>query len=153
LGLKTIIRHATDEDLMYVANNMRDQDLDEIYAGGETPERALRMSAEISKDCLSCVLESGEVLFVLGCGPKTLLSDIGVPWLLGSKEALKHPRSFFDFPPKVLEIWKEQYSMLENYVHVKNTVSVRWLQRLGFTMHEPVTLFTGEQFMRFSMEC
>ena len=54
---------------------------------------------------------------------------------------------------RVLDIMLEMYPRLENFVHLKNHVSVRWLKRLGFSFDEPIVLpQSGEEFVRFHME-
>jgi hypothetical protein len=41
---------------------------------------------------------------------------------------------------------------LVNFVHAKNTTSVRWLRRLGFTLHEAVPYGAlGEPFHPFEL--
>lgn len=146
-------RHTTLIDLAYVAQNMRQADREEVYAAaGHTPEQALVISIFMSEEAVTAVSPDNTPLVIFGISKQSLLSDKGIPWLLGCDEALRYRREFMRQTPKVLETMLEQYTMLENYVHVKNTISVRWLKRLGFSMDSPITFPSGEQFMRFYME-
>ena len=137
-----------------MANTMRREDTEEVWASHRhTPIEALLGGYKRTPETLVAVSKRGEIpLAIFGVRPKTVTSDVGTVWLLGSDEALRHRRKFMTMVPKVLEIWLEEYKLLENYVHVKNKTSVRWLKRLGFQMEEPVCFNTGEHFIRFWME-
>lgn len=146
-------KETIDSDVVFVAENMRQADRDEIKAfGHDSPLEALTLSVNKTSQCFTLDSQDGPLL-ICGACPKFLMSDTGLPWLLGSDEALKHRKVFMTDASKLLEIWLEQYKILENYVHVKNHVSVRWLKRIGFKMDEPIRFpNTGEYFMRFHME-
>ncbi|MNF12754.1 hypothetical protein D3C80_2143590 [compost metagenome] len=45
----------------------------------------------------------------------------------------------------------QRYSVLRNFVDARNTVSIRWLEWLGFRLLEPVDI-GGHQFRLFEME-
>lgn len=147
-------KHTDIFDVAYVANNMRQADRDEVYAAsGHNPYDSLMLGVRKSDDIVTAVSPDGVPLVIFGISSKSLVTDIGVPWLLGCDEALKYRKHFMTDVPKVLEIMLEKYRMLENYVHVKNRVSVNWLKRMGFQMDDPVLFInSGEYFMRFHME-
>jgi hypothetical protein len=147
-------KHTDIHDIAYIGENMRQADRDEVMAAsGHNPMQSLLLGVRRSDQTITAVSPDGVPLVIFGVVGKSLVTDVGVPWLLGCDEALKYRRHFMTDVPKVLEIMLEKYRMLENYVHVKNRVSVNWLKRMGFKMDEPVLFInSGEYFMRFYME-
>lgn len=142
-----------DWHVRHVAFNMRDADVAEVKAtANKTPLEALRKGMEISDRTVTVLTPDGLPLVIMGVAPRCRLTGVGSPWLLGTDEALKYKRNFLTDPPEVLDEMMDLYPKLENYVHVENRISVRWLKLLGFKMDEPV-LFpnSGEKFMRFHM--
>ena len=140
-------------DLLYVAMHMREADRVEIAAmSGHTPYKALLESFKMSDHVVTMDSPTGAPVLVFGVGQRDLLSDIGTIWMLGTNEVVNNAKVVMTYTPKVLEIMLEQYRLLENYVHVKNKVSVRWLKRLGFEMDTPFEHpVSGEKFMHFQM--
>jgi len=149
-----IFRHTTQSDINYVAKHMRQADRDEVYASSRlSPYDALKTSFKKSDEPVTVLCPAGRPLVILGVTPQGLLSNKGIPWMLGCDEALKYRRSFLTEPAKVLEYWLEKYKILENYVHTKNVISILWLKKLGFVMDDPILFSnTGEYFIRFYME-
>ena len=145
---------ATVEHLHYIAEHMREADRIEVEAShGHTPLGALLSGFECSQDVVTAFGSSGRPLFVFGVNTGTVLSNSGVIWALGCDELLDYKYNFIMDFPLILKLLLDKYKKLENYVHVKNVVSVAWLKKVGFIMDEPV-LFThsGEYFMHFHME-
>lgn len=148
-----LFRETTMSDVCYVAENMRQADVAEVYAAaGDSPMSALCKSVEMSDDPVTVASPEGVPLVIFGTVQRSLLTGVGIPWLLGCDEALKHKRGFAKYAPKIVELMLEDYEYLENYVHMKNRVSVRWLKRLGFKMDEPIRFPSGERFIHFSMK-
>ena len=147
-------RHTSIDDVAHIGENMRQADREEVMAShGHIPMQSLLLGMRRSDQTITAVSPDGVPLVIFGVANKSLLTDVGVPWLLGCDEALKYRRHFMIDVAKVLEIMLEKYSMLENYVHVRNRVSVNWLKRMGFKMDDPVLFInSGEYFMRFYME-
>ena len=139
--------------LLHVAGHMRDEDRAEVIAaGGKCPFDALIDGAIISDQCVTVLDPEGIPLVVFGIAPLCRLTGTGVPWMLGTKRAEKYVRNFITDAPKVIDIMMETYPRLENWVHIANRKSVRWLRLMGFNMGKPVTFpFSGEQFIRFHM--
>ena len=146
---ETTIHHVS-----HIAQNMREADRVEVMAShGHTPLEALTLGVSKSDQVVTVLSPEDTPLVIIGVVSQSLLSDVGTIWLLGCDEALRHRRKFISEVPRVLSILFERYTMLENYVHVDNQISVRWLNRIGFKMDEPI-LFknSGEYFMRFYMK-
>jgi len=147
-------RPTTAADIMYVADNMRQADVEEVYAAcWHTPEQALIASVKLSEEVFTVLSPENTPLVIFGVCRRSILSTSAVPWLLGCDEALRYPRQFIQRGREIVAGMLGKYDYLENYVHAKNSVSRRWLRRLGFVIEEPVLFkHTGEYFMRFHKE-
>ena len=137
---------------MFIASTMREEDAAEVWAyNRSTPLRALEDSVKVS-DFVTVVLHDGLPISMLGLRTRGIISDVGVPWLLSSSEVLKHKGLFLKLFPSVVEDMLRIRPRLENYVHVNNSTSIRWLSWAGFEFDEPIVMpFTDEKFQRFHM--
>lgn len=126
------IRLATKEDVHWMAPRLRQADKDEVKAcGGWEAEEALRMSYEASEPCYAGSLSNGEVSALFGAAPIT--DNVGAVWLLGTDSIDLHPIPFLRLSKKLLPLVLEPYDLVCNFVDVRNTVHIRWLQWLGFS--------------------
>lgn len=63
----------------------------------------------------------------------TLLGgNIGSPWLLGSSVMFKRPGVLTRTGRRYVAFMHTIYPELRNMIDTRNTLSIRWLQRLGF---------------------
>ena len=147
-----LIQPDTDA-VRYIAENMRQSDIDEVWASNNhTPLEALVNGWENSHGSL-IVQINGDPCVMLGLVRLDFLSGHGTPWLLGTDSSLKYKREFLKQVPAVIEEMLGICQTLSNYVHVNNSVSIRWLKRIGFTICEPeVYGVEGEMFHRFYLE-
>lgn len=143
---------ATEEHCREMLPNMRQEDIDEIYAAaGIGPEEALMTTFRTSTSSWAGLVD-GAVFCVFGVCPGNLLAREGVPWLLGTPAIRKHAKVFLSRDMAYVRAMLEVYNLLENYVDVRNAVSIGWLKRLGFKFDEPVPYGKfGHLFMRFEM--
>ena len=143
----------TKEAIQFIADNMRAEDVIEVYAAGRhTPIEALEMSMKNSRRSV-VVYDDDIPLAILGIVLRDFLSGVGVPWLLSTEQALKHKRQFLELSPPVIQEMLDMCPKLVNYVHADNKLSVRWLKWLGFTIEDPKPAgLSGELFHRFTME-
>jgi len=125
----------TSDMLSIIADNMRQSDIEEVIAAGnDTPLQALEESVEYSKT--SVVACHGDVpLVIYGLSRPTVLGN-GVIWMLGTNQSKKFRREFMHYTRLVIAEMLTECSMLYNYVHARNTVSIRWLKALGFTIED-----------------
>lgn len=119
-------------------------------AGHQAHEDIIRRSVEQSLWALT-VHTHGELACIFGVVPGgTLLAPEGVPWMLGTDEVPRRARVLQRMAPVYVGAMLLEFPRLSNTVHARNTVAVRWLRRLGFTMgrtfQHPIT---GEPFMPF----
>ena len=86
MSVKYEIVPATEEHILELAQTMRKADVDEVWAACHfTPAQALEVSVATSTEPKTG-LANGRVLCMFGVSVPTLLSDVGVPWLLGAEE-------------------------------------------------------------------
>jgi len=81
-----------------------------------------------------------------------MLTGLGSPWMLGTPELDRHSRVLVRRTPEYIGRMLNAFPHLVNFVHAKNTTSVRWLRRLGFTLHDARPYGAlGEPFHFFEM--
>lgn len=134
-----------------IADRMRKADRDEVFAAsGRSPTAALTYSFRKSSHCWTALFD-GRPEIMWGIGDINILAGVGAPWLLGTDAVEHNFRAFLrissGWPAQLLQ----RYSVLRNFVDVRNEVSVRWLEWLGFRLLEPIE-FRGYQFRLFEME-
>jgi hypothetical protein len=142
----------TKEFMQFIADNMRHADAVEVMASnGLTPTEAIELSVEMS-DYVTAIYIDGDPVAVMGLRLYNALAGVGVPWLLGTDNVVKHRKVFLKNSRDVVEDMKYHCPKLVNHVHVENTVSIQWLKWLGFEFDEPEPFgVNGELFHRFHM--
>lgn len=121
-----------------IADNMREQDKNEIWAASKSkPHNALLRSYILSEKAWT-VMNGDNPIIMFGVMLYGALSRTGSPWLLGTDDLVNHKRQFLVEGRKILrtEIMPD-YSSLLNYVDARNTVSINWLRWLGFDIMDP----------------
>ena len=148
-----LIRRTAPGDVEILAANLREQDLAETRAYGHAePLPGLRRSVAHSMLCWSGFV-NGELACILGAAPLSVLGGIGSPWMMGTSVLDAHSRVLVRETPGYISKMLKAFPHLVNHVHAENTTSVRWLKRLGFTLHpaEPFGAL-GEPFHKFEMK-
>jgi hypothetical protein len=147
-----LIRQAVIEDAQELYANMRQNDLDECNAlGPHDIQRSIERSIRSSTLCWSLIID-GKLAAVFGVGVISVLTGIGSPWLLGTSVLDRHPRVLVRNTAPYIGAILRAFPHLINFVHARNTRSVHWLRRLGFTLHPPEPYGElGELFHRFEM--
>jgi hypothetical protein len=149
---EVLIRPTEPGDAAQLAANLRASDRAECQAYGRTEfTEGIRSSAARSLLCWSGFVD-GELAAILGVAPINVLTGIGSPWMLGTPVLDAHSRVLVRMTPEYIAKMLKAFPHLVNFVHAKNTTSVRWLRRLGFTLHaaQPYGAL-GEPFHRFEM--
>lgn len=120
-----------------IARNMRQADIEEIWASDNyTPLEALMSSWKLSKYSVVITIND-EPCVMMGLVVRDMLSGNGIPWMLGTDTALKFKKKFFTEVPEVMNQMLNVCPRLYNYVHCKNTASIKWLKWIGFTLCDP----------------
>lgn len=133
-----------------IARRMRRADREEVFAAsGRSPISALSFSYRHSSLTWTALFD-GRPEVMWGVGDINILIGIGAPWLLGTDAVEENFRAFLrisrDWPAQLLS----RYRLLRNVVDARNTVSLRWLEWLGFRLFEPVEI-NGHPFRLFEM--
>ena len=148
-------RPAVAADALLVAQRLRAADRAELAAAG-VADAETAITNGIARSALTWATEAdGRVLCVGGVAPlrpHLLFEDIGVPWMLGVEELFHHRRPLVTMPPAYIRQMLDRYAELVNFVHAENHQSVRWLRRMGFTVH-PAAVYGphGALFHKFTM--
>ena len=143
----------TRELVEAIAADMRQADADEVWVSShQTPIEALLEGWKAS-DFAVIVTVDGEPCVMMGLVIRDILTGAGVPWLLGTENALKYKRHFITQVPPVIDEMSSICPRLFNYVHTENKVSMQWLKRIGFTIDDPIPFgLDKELFHRFHLE-
>lgn len=131
---------------------VRQADRDEITEALGIPMLEALAQAQAGSMKASKIVVDGDVVAVFGDAVHSVLGRIGVPWLISTVHVERHPKAFLQVcKPEVAEMLTRHAELL-NYVDVRNTVAIRWLQWLGFQFDDPAP-YGGKGFMfqRFSM--
>ena len=125
----------TREHLLRLATTMRQADRDEIYAAeGKTPFQGLTDANKVSRDTFTATAR-GHVLCSFGVIPLTKVGGIASPWFLSSEYLPEHPRALLCYSRDAITHWRKEYDLLVNFVDARYTMSIRWLEKIGFTIH------------------
>ncbi|GHV28257.1 hypothetical protein FACS1894167_04800 [Synergistales bacterium] len=127
---------------------LRAADMEEARAASDMdPRAAIAYSIASSRPGYAALLR-GEPEVIFGASPRP--DGGGVPWLLATDEAQKHPVAFYRASKEYINEMREAYPYLENYVDARNHLSIRWLKWAGFFVEpaEPGGV-RGERFHRF----
>ena len=147
-----LIRDTALPDVVALAQNLRDADRAEMAAyGHHEPLDPLVRSVTSSMFCWSVFID-GELAAILGCAPINLIGGVGSPWMMGTPVLERHQRVLVRQTPVYISRMLRVFPHLVNFVHTENTTSVRWLRRMGFTLHEAAPYGAlGAPFHKFEM--
>lgn len=140
--MNSYVRLSTMDDLKYVAEHMRDEDVEEVRVGGHEPFPALVMGMLAHKSkTYTLVTPEGNPCAILGIHPMQEHPTYGVIWLLGTSDIEKFSYRFLRYSKVVLDDMMKDYDVVGNHAYYKNTVHHKWLRWLGFTFGEPYDLW------------
>lgn len=152
MAAEVLIRPTEPGDAARLFANLRPSDLAECQAYGQ-PDIAAGIEASVRRSVLCwTALVDGEVAAILGVAPLNILTGMGSPWMLGTPLVDRYQRVLVRKTPEYIARMLKAFPHLVNFVHARNTTSVRWLRRLGFTLHEVVPYGPlGEPFHPFEL--
>lgn len=139
---------ATAHHIADLLPRVRKADHDEFAVScSGTVENGLRLGLLISQQAYAGVTKGG-VVAITGLYKPTLTCNFGVPWMVGSVtlEDRRIQKHFMRASRSVLGKYLADAGRLENWVDSRNTVAIRWLRQLGFTIH-PATLYGPKKMM------
>lgn len=142
--MRVEITHAvTEEDISYLADNMRVEDAAECAASGfDRPIDALRFGIEFSTDSWVCRVD-GRVMGMFGIALDDVLSGKARLWLLTSDMADKRPIAFVQIAREALASISRRWPRLTLEVDTRHHRAIRFMRSCGFVqktyMDHPVT--------------
>lgn len=132
VNTSTIESGVLADALLYISENLRQADRDEMQAVGVgDPADALVASVEASTLSFLIVDRSGLPIAVFGVAPHGA-PGLGIVWLMGTGGVLSEGLSVARQTRRYVEEMQELYPVLWNFVDDRNEVSIRWLQWAGF---------------------
>jgi hypothetical protein len=140
------------DDVYFVVDNMRDEDIEECMACGRTALDALSRSFEVSEVTYTLMSPDGHPAAILGVTDGPLGEHFGIVWMLGTNDIKKHKMHFLrackaGLDSLFAECGKEA---LYNYTYANNSLHHVWLRWLGFTFLRQVELPPyGHSFYEF----
>ncbi|MER1847225.1 hypothetical protein KC948_10275 [Proteus mirabilis] len=127
---------ATHEHIVRLLPHVRQADVDEFYAMSmQTPEQVLRHGLSVSTKAYAGIINE-EVVTIFGVASGSLLTGLGVPWLVGTDLLEQHQKTFLRRCKPILKQMLGQYPTLMNYVDERNHIAKAWLHWLGFQIEE-----------------
>lgn len=138
MAAEVVIRALRDGDIEALLANMRQPDIDEVTAAVGDLEHAVVESVKASS-LLAAADINGELACIFGCAPLGgMLGTQAAPWMLGTDTLDKYPLVLMKHCGPYVEAMQARYPHLLNYVDARNTRSIRWLKRMGFTFRPAV---------------
>lgn len=140
-----------EEHSAALLSGLREIDRRELYMLSRLkPDDALDLTLSLAVASWSGFV-GDELICVFGISRRSQLSDVGVPWLVGTDAIGDNYRPFARLSRDYYSRFSRAFPQMENYVLADNVVTVRWLKWLGFDMGEPTPHgFARAPFIRFS---
>ena len=145
--MKYTERDATKADVGYIFNNLREDDLGEALASGDSAKEVLMESYRSSTECY--VMCADEVPFCIYGVVKDTYNE-GVPWMMGTDELRAHKVFFMRTIKKIVADWLHFYKRLYNIVWDKNSMHIDWLEHMGFNIGG-IVMYRGNAFRSFEL--
>lgn len=136
-------RNATLDDIAFVANYMRVEDVEECKAGGLTPFDALALSYK--ERLLAYTLltpDTHSPAAILGVNESPISENLGIIWMLGTDAIRKHRFTFLRGCEQYVNLLFDVTGRdcFYNYTYHANALHHQWLKWLGFTFIRKVEL-------------
>lgn len=150
MGVQAIYVEADHIDELI--RNVRDMDRREMWALARLkPEDAIPASVERSASASRAVVnDDGDLLCIFGICPTAILGNAGAPWMIGTDLLQEYRRDLVVRSRAFVRYSLRSFDKLSNVVWAENTVSIRYLKAIGFTVGEEKTSrITGARYHEF----
>lgn len=132
-----IVRKSTLNDCVYLADHMRQADIDEIWASHHaSPYYALSLCWRKSPFCYTVERERRPVA-IFGIYPVHFIGTDASVWMLATDEICLIRKRFARHSRQIVKRMLELYPFLYNYVDVRNEESIKWLLWCGAKLRTP----------------
>lgn len=133
-----MIRPTTAQDVLLLADQMREADKKEVEAlSGLDPLATLTLGLFHSSTCITGFGEEGELLGICGVVP-VIPGWQGSVWMLTTDAIQKYAKTLVKEGRKWLDQQQAEYPVLTNVVTESNDVHVRLIKHMGFEFKEPI---------------
>lgn len=149
--MKVVLRPIEDGDIEALCADPRPACVAEMTALGSTFEDALVESVRRS-DWTGCATVDGAPVCLFGVAPGSVLSGLGVPWMLGGAGLDRAEVAFLRRSRPVADAMLATYPRLVNVVDAENRRTIRWLKWLGFRFDDAPVYVRGHPFHVFRLE-
>lgn len=122
---------------------LRDQDAAELEASGVTPKEALDNGLEHADALCMTIKVDSEAVAMFGVCPSTV-EGVGIVWMLGTEGIFDARRELVEDAPLWMDMFNKVYPIITNYVDARNTVSIAWLEKMGYDFPPDDTFETDE---------
>jgi len=138
------VRRAKIKDALYLSNNLRQSDVDEIWASHHiTPKDALIDG--VNNSIFACTVCNGYPIAMFGIVPETILGTKASVWMLASDDLKKIKRRFAKNSRHFIDMMLEFYPYIYNHVDDRNKESIKWLEFCGAHIKSDPEPFGVEQ--------
>lgn len=130
------VRDSIKADIGYLAMNLRQGDIDEIWASHHLrPMEAVSLCYKCSMTCLTgCINEVPFTIF--GCTPIDEKNEEAMIWMLATEKIADTRMEFLRYSRYFVDILLKHYPLLFNYVDARNVRSIVWLKKIGAEVKE-----------------
>lgn len=140
-----VIRESTEQDIQQLKNKLREADVKEIVAAGNTDgEDALRQSYSRSEVRFTVELH-GNPVAMFGVLPD------GNVWFLGADEMSHIKKTFVKLSRHVIDTFLLSYPVLWNVVDCRYVSSIAWLKSCGAIFHHAPIMIDNVEFSGFTI--
>jgi hypothetical protein len=120
-------------DVTRLMRHLRPHDQAELAALGGKSEMDLWSALQESIEAFA-VYDGVDLVCLCGVNPHPHDTHQGVIWLLGTDLLDSRLKSLHKYAPAFIKEWHKKFPVLTNLTDQRNTVVLRWLQRLGFKL-------------------
>ena len=130
--MKGYVRASTQDDVDYLADNLRPEDAREVIASHGSTKEALQLGFDESDECWTIVVtDTNEIAGMYGVGKQDAMT--GVVWLLTSPAIEKVWLPFLRGSRQWVKDINTKYPILTNAVDAEYELAINWLKFVGFT--------------------
>jgi len=124
------IRESSIDDVAFLAERLRPEDVQEILDLNIDPLTALKNGFLYSSWCFTGC-DNGVPMAMLGICGETILGNRGMIWFVGTERLFKYPFEMVRVGRKFIAAGLEEWEVLWNYTDSRYEKAIHWLTLLG----------------------
>ena len=128
-------RKATVLDAVRLSRNMRACDREEARASTRIPIVLLLAWAVLRTEVVALYAENALLALY---GVRDVGRGEGLIWMLSTRNVVNHKREVMQACAAYVSECALRFNVLSNHIHVNNPTAVRFVERLGFYVGEPI---------------